>query len=125
MNQIGDAFALALKQMLKERRLSISSAAKTLEVSRQTFHSYLNGVLPRRRTLSKAVHVWDLKLDLGRHSFDRGAFGGELGQGGPAPRATQRTLWEMLDSLTEEDLHLTVKRVGKILRVDVKIEIPA
>jgi helix-turn-helix, Psq domain len=47
-NEIGDAFAAALKLMLKKRRLTICAAARDLEVSRQTFHSYLKGKLPRR-----------------------------------------------------------------------------
>jgi hypothetical protein len=41
------------------------------------------------------------------------------------PTPTQPTLWEALDSVREEDLHVTMKRVGKVLRVDVRIEIPA
>jgi DNA-binding XRE family transcriptional regulator len=125
MNEIGDAFAVALKRMLKKRELTISAAAKALEVSRQTFHSYLSGTLPRRKTLNKAVHMWDLKLDLGKHSFGKGAFGGEQEKGRTVPEPSQPTLWDALDSVRDEDLHVTVKRVGKVLRVDVRIEIPA
>jgi hypothetical protein len=125
MNEIGDAFGAALKQMLKNRRLTVVTAAHDLGVSRQAFHSYLSGTIPRRKTLNKAVHMWDLKLDLGKHSFDKGAFGGTQAKGKQAPEPSQPTLWEVLDSVGEEDLHVTVKRVGKVLRVDVKIEIPA
>ena len=122
-NAVGDAFALALKKMLTKRKMSITAAAKELEISRQAFHSCLQGKLPRRKTLNKAMHKWNLKLDLGKHSFGKGAFGVQTGQQVPVP--TQRTLWEVLDSVGEEDLHVTMKRVGKVLRVDVRIEIPA
>jgi len=125
MNQIGDAFAVALKQMLRKRNLTIGAAAENLGVSRQTFHSYLNGVLPRRKTLSKAVHMWDLKLDLGRHSFDKGAFGQEKSEARSSVKANEPTLWEALDSLTDENTELTFKRVGKVLGVYLKIRMPA
>jgi hypothetical protein len=111
--------------MLKNRTLTITAAARDLGVSRQAFHSYLAGTIPRRKTLNKAVHIWDLKLDLGIHSFDKGAFGSEPAKGKHSPEPSQPTLWEVLDSVGEEDLHVSVKRVGKVLRVDVKIEIPA
>lgn len=125
MNEIGDAFSVALRRMLKKEALTIGAAAKRLEVSRQTFHSYLGGTLPRRKMLNKAVHMWDLKLDLGKDSFGKGAFGPEQGKGKAAPGPSQPTLWEALDSVREEDLQVSIKRVGKVLRVDVKIEIPA
>jgi hypothetical protein len=125
MNEIGDAFAVALRRMLNEKGLTIGAAAKQLEVSRQAFHSYLKGTLPRGKTLNNAVHMWDLKLDLGRYSFDKGAFGREQEKGKAAARPSQPLLWEALDSVREEDLQVSVKRVGKVLRVDVKIEIPA
>jgi hypothetical protein len=123
MNEIGDAFAVALRRMLDGKKLTIAAAARELEVSRQTFHSYLNGALPRRKTLNTAVHMWNLKLDLGRYSFGKEAFGREQSKGKGAP--TQLLLWEALDAVREEDLQVSFKRVGKVLRVDVKIEIPA
>lgn len=130
MNEIGDAFATALKRMLKERKLkerelTIKTVAKELEVSRQTFHSYLQGKLPRRKRLNTAVRIWDLKLDLEGYSFGKGAFGPEQEKGKPLPKPSQTTLWEALDSVREKDLNVTMKRVGKVLRIHVKIEIPA
>jgi hypothetical protein len=125
MNEIGDAFAVALRRMLKEKKRTIGAAARELEVSRQTFHSYLNGTLPRRKTLNKAVHTWDLKLDLGKNSFGKEAFGREQGMGKATPVPSQPSLWEALDSVREEDLQVSLRRVGKVLRVDVRIEIPA
>jgi len=122
-NEVGNAFAWALRKMLTKKNLSKTAAAKELGISRQAFHSCLLGKLPRRKTLNRAVHLWNLKLDLGKQSFDKGAFGTEVGKLSPAE--TQRSLWEALDSIGDEDLHVTTKRVGKILRVDVRIEIPA
>ena len=125
-NDVGNAFAAALKQMLANKLgLTITAAAKELKVSRQTFHSYLQGTLPRRKRLNKSVHMWDLKLDLGGHSFNKEAFGTEEKKDEPKDEQRQPTLWEALDSVSEEDLHVTMKRVGKVLRVDVRIEIPA
>jgi len=68
--------------------------------------------------------MWNLQLDLGKHSFDRGAFG-RAQSGQPAPVPSQLTLWEALDSVAEDNLRVSMKRVGKVLRVDVTIEIPA
>jgi hypothetical protein len=84
----------------------------------------VNGVFPRRKTLSKAVHVWDLKLDLGHHFFGRESFDREQSKGRP-PEPEQPTLWEALDSLTDEDVQISLKRVGKAFGVHLKIKIPA
>lgn len=129
-NEIGDAFAAALQRMLKERKLkepklTIDVVAKELGVTRQTFHSYLQGNLPRRKRLNKAVHRWDLKLDLGEYSFGKEAFGPEQRKGNALPKPSQLKLLELLDSVRKEDLRVEMKRVGKVLHVDVKIQIPA
>lgn len=125
-NEIGNAFAEALRRMFKEHPgRTITAAADELEVSRQAFHAYLHGKLPRRKTLNRAVRLWNLKLDLGKYSFDREAFGKEESGEQRVPSPKQLTLWEALDAVSEEDLHVTMKRVGKVLRVDVRIEIPA
>ena len=122
-NDIGDAFAMALRRMLKKR--TVTAAARELGVTRQAFHAYLQGKLPRRKTLNRAIHMWDLRLDLGKYSFDKGAFGREQQREKPAKKTVQPTLWEALDTVRDEDVHVTMKRVGKVLRVDVRIEIPA
>lgn len=122
-NEVGNAFARALKGMLLKRKLSITDAAKQLGISRQALHSCLKGKLPRRKTLNKAMHIWDLKLDLGKHSFDKAAFTSV--QSDQVRMPLQRSLWEVLDSITDENLQITTKRVGKVLRVDVRIELPA
>jgi hypothetical protein len=124
-NEIGDAFAEALRKMLEKKMLSVHSAADKLGVSRQAFYAYLDGTLPRRKMFHKAVHLWDLKLDLGKYSFGKEAFPSEGQKVEATPKPVQRTLWEVLDAVKEEDLRVTMKRVGKTLRVDVRIEIPA
>src|SRR3954470_16698972 len=127
-NEIGDAFAAALRRMLDEnpdRR--ITDAAAQLHVSRQAFHAYLNGKLPRRKTLNRAMHLWNLKLDLLEHSFDKAAFGekAEGREGEQISKPAQLALWEMLDTVTEKDLEVTMKRVGEVLRFEVRVQIPA
>jgi hypothetical protein len=125
-NEIGNAFAEALRRMFKEHPgRTITAAADELKVSRQAFHAYLQGKLPRRKTLNRAVRLWNLKLDLGKYSFDRGAFGNDESKQQRVPLPKQPTLWEALDSVREEDLRVTMKRVGKVVRFDVRIEIPA
>lgn len=68
--------------------------------------------------------MWNLKLDLGKHSFGKGAFGPEQAKK-LIPVVRQPALWETLDSVTDDDLHVTIRRVGKVLRLYVKIDIPA
>lgn len=122
-NEVGDAFAAALKRMLKKK--SVTAAAQELGVSRQAFHAYLQGKLPRRKMLNKAMRIWDLKLDLGGYSFDKGAFGPRQEQSKPAKKPVQPTLWDALDAVRPENLKVTMKRQGKVIRFDVRIEMPA
>src|SRR5258708_10089308 len=107
-NEIGNAFAKALGRMFKEHPgRTITAAADELEVSRQAFHAYLQGKLPRPKTLNRAIHLWNLKLDLGKYSFDREAFGKEESGEQRVPLPKQLTLWEALDAVSEEDLRVT------------------
>src|SRR5690348_4518429 len=106
-NEIGDAFAAALGRMLDDNpSRTIAAAAKQLEVSRQAFHAYLKGKLPRRKTLNRAMHLWNLKLDLREHSFDKEAFGLKNAKiEEPGSKPTQLELLAMLDTVSEENLH--------------------
>lgn len=124
-NEVGDAFAAALRRMLKDR--TIATAAAQLGVSRQAFHAYLNGKLPRRKTLNRAMFLWNLKLGLGKNFFDKGAFGTEEAMENEASRATtaQMAFWETVNTIEEKDLHVTMKRVGKVLQFKVEIKVPA
>jgi len=124
MTELGSAFADALRRMLKKKRLSVASAAQRLGVSRQQFHSYLNGVLPRRKRLNKAMHLFELRLDLEGQSFYKGAFPQEA-RGKPVVEPGQLKLFDILDSLGEDDLQVSVKRTGTTLKVQVRIDLPA
>jgi transcriptional regulator with XRE-family HTH domain len=124
MSKIGNAFAQALRDMLQENKgLTIDKAAKRLGVSRQAFHAYLNGKLPRQARLNRAIHTWNLRLDLKENSFGKEAFGTDR-----TPASSewkQLTLFEALDSISDQDLQVTVKRTGRVLKVHVAIDIPA
>jgi hypothetical protein len=127
-NEVGDAFGAALNRMLKANPdRTIAAAAKQLGISRQAFHAYLKGKLPRRKTLNRAMHLWNLKLDLREYSFSDEAFGPKEPKKARSQESasTQLALWQMLDNITENDLRVTMKRVGKVLRFDVQIEISA
>jgi predicted transcriptional regulator len=127
-NEVGDAFAAALRRMLDEKPgRTVSAAAEQLEVSRQAFHAYLKGKLPRRKTLNRAMNLWNLKLELRDQAFGKGAFGAKAQEKAEdlASKPAQLALWEMLDTVTQKDLRVTMRRMGKVLRFDVRIEIPA
>jgi len=124
MDRVGQAFAQALKQMLRDKKEpNIATAAKRLGVTRQQFHAYLNGKLPRQERLNKAMRVWSLKLDLKEHSFTQDAFSERKHKENPEWR--QLSLFEALDSISNDDLQVSVKRTGKVFRIHVAVEIPA
>ncbi len=80
--------------------------------------------MPRRKALARAVELWDIEFHFGKQKFDKADFSP------PAPLKprvvpTQMSLWDKLDAIRQEDLQITVKRVGKELRVSVKVPIPA
>ena len=123
MNRVGQAFAQALRQMLKDKKEpNIASAAKRLGVTRQQFHAYLNGKLLRQERLNKAMRIWSLRLHLGEHSFPQSAFAQKKNEGA---EWRQLTLFEALDSISNDDLKVNVKRTGKVFRIHVAVEIPA
>jgi hypothetical protein len=70
------------------------------------------------------MEIWDLRLEVGGVAFSKGAFLPSKKDAKPAP-ASQMSLWEKLDSITQDDLRFTVKKVGKVLRVAVHFDIPA
>jgi transcriptional regulator with XRE-family HTH domain len=123
MGQVGDAFAKALKKMLTDDKLTVTKAAKRMHVSRQTLHSYLNGKLPRQKRLNKIMSDYELTLGLNEQSFDKTAFVKE----GPKalPEWRQLTLFEALDSISSQNLQVSVKRTGRVFKVHVAIDIPA
>jgi hypothetical protein len=125
MTSLKDAIRAEFSRVLLERKLTVTAAARQLGVSRQAFHGYLSPsapTFPRPRVLAKAMQIWDLRLDFGGASFSKDAFPPSKNEVQPA---SQRSLWEKLDSITQDDLRFTVKRVGKSLRVAVHFDIPA
>ena len=73
-------------------------------------HSYLNGSsLMRPARLDKAVEMWDLHPKIDKTTFGKLAFQKVKAKGFAA---TQMSLWDALDSITQDDLKITVKRVG-------------
>lgn len=126
MTPLKETIRAEFRRVLDERKLTVAAAAKQLGISRQAFHSYLDSskpTIPRMRTLSRAMQLWDLRLTVAGVSFDKGAFPSATIN---KPQAqSQMSLLEMLDSIKQEDLRFTVKRVGKSLRVALQIDIPA
>jgi transcriptional regulator with XRE-family HTH domain len=117
------SFAAELRRVLSERKLRISDAAKDLKISRQMLYNYLNGTsTPRAKVLSRAMELWSLEIRVGQARFDRKSFDAQQ-KTTSVPK--QLGLWEKLDAIKEEDLHIAVKRVGKTLKVSVQISIPA
>lgn len=124
MSTLSYAIATEFKRILAERKITVSTAARELRVSRQAFHNYLNGKsMPRQNTLSRAMDKWDFKLMVGMEVFDRSSFPQSAEQ---TPVQEQLPLvWESLDAIRKEDLKVSVARVGSTFSIDVKIEIPA
>lgn len=125
--KLTESLSTELKRVLEERGLSASSAARALGVSRQAFHAYLSGkAMPRPKTLGRAMEMWDFEIRGGGKSFNSEAF---LPAIADAPQPVQQQLkldlWQKLDGITEDNLKIGVKRVGKTLRLAVRIEIPA
>jgi transcriptional regulator with XRE-family HTH domain len=124
MSTLSQAIAKEFERILKDRKLSVSAAARQLGVSRQAFHNYLNGKsVPRHKTLGLAMDIWDFKLKIGDLTFERSSFPKRAEM---APSQEQLPLiWETLDAIKPQDLKISVVRVGSTFNVEVKIDIPA
>jgi len=125
MSDLSDAFAKEFARILKVHKLTKTSAAGLLGVSRQAFHSYLNGkAIPRPRIQAKAAELWSIGFTVRDASFDSSAFG-EVTDIQPPAEQMKLNLLAKLDSIQDGDLHIGVKRVGSTLNVSVRIDIPA
>jgi transcriptional regulator with XRE-family HTH domain len=122
MRQVGDAFAKALRDMLTREGLTVTKAAQRMHLSRQTLHAYLNGKLPRQKRFNKIMSDYELTLGLNEQPFDKTAF---VREGPKAPEWRQLTLFEALDSISSQNLQVSVKRTGTVFKVHVAIDIPA
>jgi transcriptional regulator with XRE-family HTH domain len=124
MSSVSEAIAAEFSRILTERKLSVSAAARELHVSRQAFHSYLNGTsTPRHKTLGRAMDLWNFQLRIGNEVFDRSSF-----PKGPKLVQSQEQLpfvWEALDAIKKQNLKVGVCREGSVFKVEVKIDIPA
>jgi transcriptional regulator with XRE-family HTH domain len=120
MTDLKDAIKQELKRAFKEQKVSVSSAARVLGVSRQAVHNYLNGTsIPRSGRLAIAVRTWNLKFSIGDISFDKTSF--------PLPKLSslpsQLTMATLFDSIKAEDLKVDVKRQGEDFRISVSIKV--
>ena len=124
MSTLSKAIAAEFGRILKDRGLTVSAAARELRVSRQAFHSYLNGKsVPRHKTLGRAMDRWNFVLKVGELVIDRSSFPTRA-EDASSPQQLP-LIWETLDAINQRDLKITVSRVGSTLNVDVKIDIPA
>jgi len=122
MTTLGKAVADEFRRILSENKLTKTQAARDLRVSRQAFYSYLDGTsLPRKRTLVRAIELWNFNIAVGGVPLDPASFI----EPDAALRPRQLLLWEALDGIRTEGLKITVKRVDSTLNVEVKIDIPA
>ena len=70
------AFDALAEQLKQEGKTPATEIARELNVSRQVAYQYLKGqVVPNPDRLAMLVRMWDLKLEIGGHSFGKGAFG--------------------------------------------------
>jgi transcriptional regulator with XRE-family HTH domain len=124
MSTLSDAMAAEFERILKERKLSVSAAARELRVTRQAFHNYLNGTsIPRHKTLGRAMDLWDFKLKIGDFSIDSSSFP-KRNDNVQSPEQLP-LVWEVLDAIKQQDLKIAVVRVGSTFNIEVKIDIPA
>src|SRR5947209_5271126 len=128
MSSLNRAISVELRRILDEQNLTVSAAARMLHISRQAFHSYLSGKsVPRASVLARISELWPFNVVVGDVSFDNSSFTATTSEPvqSQSPRQLELELWKRLDSISERDLHIELKRQGKTLRVAVRIDIPA
>jgi hypothetical protein len=124
MSTLSNAIAVEFERILKDRKLSVSAAARELRVSRQAFHNYLNRKsVPRHKTLGLAMDLWDFELRIGDVTFNRSSFPKLIEEASGQEQLP--LIWETLDAIKQQDLKIAVGRVGSTLSINVKIDIPA
>ena len=123
MLSLSAAFAAELKRVLDERGMTVTEAARSLQISRQALYNHLKAISqPRAKLLARATELWNIEIQVGQSSFDKTSFEKRVR---PQTVAKQLNLWDHLDQIKEKDLQIGVKRVGRTLRVSVQIGIPA
>jgi transcriptional regulator with XRE-family HTH domain len=124
MSSVSEAIAVEFRRILTERKLTVSAAARELRISRQAFHSYLNGTsAPRHKTLGRAMDRWKFQLKIGDEVFDSTSFPRRL----ELVQSQEQLpfVWDALDAIKKQDLKVGVCREGSVFKVEVKIDIPA
>jgi transcriptional regulator with XRE-family HTH domain len=125
MSSLNQAIADEFRRVLRDNKLTASAAARCLDISRQAFHSYMSGKsIPRRKVLAKAAELWGIRIVVGDASFDPSTFDNQPDRPRPAEQL-ELNLWKKLDAISERDLHISLRREGKTLKVAVSIDIPA
>ena len=125
MSSLNQAIADEFRRVLRDNKLTASAAARCLDISRQAFHSYMGGKsIPRRKVLAKAAELWGIRIVVGDASFDPSTFDNQPDRPRPAEQL-ELNLWKKLDAISERDLHISLRREGKTLKVAVSIDIPA
>lgn len=122
MRNLAELISRELRNVLDKRGLSVTAAAKTLKISRQAMHAYLNGTsVPRQAVLERAVRELGLELQFGQVKLD--VFPEKQIEGVPA--AEQLDLLKRLEEISQKDLKIAVKRVGARFELEVRIDISA
>jgi transcriptional regulator with XRE-family HTH domain len=125
MSFLSQAISDELRRVLRDNKLSVSAAARLLGISRQAFHSYMSGKsIPRPQVLTRADELWRIRIVVGDTSFDPSTFDNQPERPKPAEQL-ELNLWKKLDAISERDLHISLRREGKTLKVAVSIDIPA
>jgi predicted transcriptional regulator len=102
-----------------ENNLSAGAAAELLGVSRQTFHSYLNGSsMPRKGVRAKAAELWGVQISSSQVLPDSS-------EKTPVAEQLEFSFWQKIDAIRENDLKVAFDREGRTLKVNVRIDIPA
>jgi hypothetical protein len=68
------------------------------------------------------MDIWGFDLKIGGSSLDRSSL---TQSGDETQKPVQLSLLESLDAIKQQDLKISVGRVGSTFKVEVKIDIPA
>jgi len=114
--------ARTFRAAIVSRRLSITSAARELGVSRQSMYKYLRGsVTPRADVVSKACSKWNLTMTVDGLAFSASEFGPSKGPRIISP--VQMNFSDMLRSLRDRDLDVQIIRTAnEFLELKVRIK---
>lgn len=121
-----EEIARQFRSVKDSRRLTVSGAAATLGVSRQSFHQYLAGMAtPHPETLARAMDLWGIKPLYKGQEISRGAIA-VSDQPTQLPVPAQMSLLDLFDVAQEcqnDKLVVVVKRShDSMLQVTIKMK---